>query len=288
MRLLALLCLAGLAAAQPVVPHSIDKVAAGFSYADGPVWSKDGHLTFSDVPAARILRFTPGKGVETVREDSGAAAGNALDDRGRLISCETGRRRLVRASAKGAPEVLADKFEGKRLNSPNDVAIRHDGHIYFTDPAFGSQDDARELTFYGIFHLTPRGELQAVLRSDTRPNGIAISPNGRTLYSSGADERVVRAWDLDRQGNASAGRILVSGIEGAPGGLRCDDKGNLWLAAAALLMYSPEGKLLARVPLPETPSSLAFGDADLETLYVTARTSLYRIRFDSKGPSKPQ
>ena len=178
MRLIALFWLAGLAVAQEVVPHSIDRVGGGFEYADGAVWSKDGHLTFSDSSAGRTLRYTPDKGVETLREDSGGAAGNALDDHGRLVVCESGRRRVVRFNAKGEAEVLAEKFEGKRLNSPNDVALRNDGHLYFTDPAFGNAEESRELPFHGVFHLTPRGELEVLFRSDKRPNGIAVSPNG--------------------------------------------------------------------------------------------------------------
>lgn len=286
-RCLALVVVAcAVCAAQEPTEYRVERAGTGFHYLEGPVWSKDGHLIFSDGPANRLHRFTPGKGMEILRQDAGGPAGNALDDRGRLITCEATRRRLVRANAKGETEVLADKFEGKRLNSPNDVTVRRDGHIFFTDPAFGKDDDTKELPFYGVFHLTPRGELSVAARWPKRPNGIALSPNGRILYVTAADERLVRAYDLDRSGAASNERVLITGLKGVPGGIRIDEKGNLYIACNGVVIYSPEGKLLRTVEISEHPSNLAFGDPDLKTLYVTARTTLYRVRLDVKGSAQ--
>jgi gluconolactonase len=207
---------------------------------------------------------------------------------GRLYICEFRQRRVTRTLKNGKTEVLASRFEGKRLNAPNDIIVRRDGHVYFTDPAFGSQQDARELDFYGVFHITPKGELEAVAKWKTRPNGITLSPNGRTLYVSDSDQRLVRAYDLDGKGIASNERVVVERIAGVPDGIRTDEKGNLYVAAKAVYVYSLPGgsngaKLLGEIGLAETPSNIAFGDADLETLFITARTSVYRVRLGVKG-----
>lgn len=255
----------------------VEKIEAGFRYADGIAWSYEGFLVFSDAPNNRIFRLIPGRPLEVSREDSGGAAGNAFDAQGRLYTCETRGRRVVRFGRKGEVEVLAERFEGKRLNAPNGIAVRRDGHVYFTDPAFGSQADARELNFYGVYHLTPKRELSIVARPAGRPNGIALSPNGRVLYVANSDEHNVRAYDLDGKGTASGERVLVSDIEGVPAGLCTDPRGNVWVAARAVLAYTPQGRRLHRVEINETPSDCASGDAGF--LYVTARGSIYRVRL---------
>jgi gluconolactonase len=255
------------------------KVGGGFSFTEGPVWHPSGYLLFSDIPNNRIHKLTPGRPVDVFRENSGGANGLAFDDKGRLYSCEGGARRVTRTDAKGTVEVLADKFEGKRLNAPNDIVVRKDGHVYFTDPAYGKSEDTKELPFYGVYHINPKGELAVIARFDKRPNGIAISPNNRLLYVAGADERVIRVFDLDRSGAAANPRILISDIDGPPDGIRTDNKGNLWVAANKVVVYSPDGKLLHSIELAERPANLGFGD-DGQSVYVTARTSLYRIRVE--------
>jgi gluconolactonase len=263
----------------------VDRVASKLQFAEGPAWSQEGNfLLFSDVAANKLKKFVPGEGVETVRENTNGTNGNSYDDRGRLYSCESRTRRLVRSDRKGHLEVLADKAApGKRFNAPNDLAVRKDGHVYFTDPAFGSQSDARDLDYYGVFHLTPKGELERIAAPKGRPNGIALSANGRTLYVTNSDERNVRAYDLDRAGRASNERIVIRQIEGIPDGLKLDEKGNLYIAAKGLQIWSPDGKLLHSIELPENPTNCAFGDPDYQTLYITARTSVYRVRLDVKG-----
>jgi gluconolactonase len=271
------------AAAQNFDHFSVVKVATGYTFADGPAWSHEGFLLFSDVPANRILKLAPGAPAAPWREGASGPGGNAFDAEGRLYTCQTRARRVVRWDRKGNPEVLAERFDGKRLNAPNDIAIRKDGHAWFTDPAFGYQQDARELDFNGVFHLTPRREVKPAAKSATRPNGVALSPNGRVLYVTDSDAHTVRAWDLDGKGEAANERVLVSGIEGVPAGIRADDKGNLYVAAGSgIAVYTPEGKPLAVIPLGEPASNCAFGDADRKGLYITARTSVYRVRLDGK------
>ena len=264
----------------------VQRVVANLHFAEGPVWSYDGFLLFSDTVVDKLLKVTPGGADAVFAERAGGAIGNAYDTEGRLYSCEFRQRRITRTLKNGKVEVLAARFEGKRFNAPNDIVVRRDGQVYFTDPAFGSQQDTRELDFYGVYHITPKGELEVVAKWKTRPNGIALSPNGRTLYVSDSDERSVRAYDLDSKGAASKERIVVDKIDGVPDGLRTDEKGNLYVAANAVFVYelsNGPAKLLGQIPLAETPSNLAFGDPDMETLYITARTSVYRVRLGVKG-----
>ena len=225
------------------------------------------------------MKHSPDGDTEVYRADSNGAAGNAFDAQGRLYTCETHARRVTRTDKKGRIEVLADKWDGKRLNAPNDIVVSKSGHAYFTDPAFGNQQDTRELDFYGIYHISPKGQLSVIAKPAGRPNGIALSTNGRILYVANSDERNIRAYDVDRDGDASNERQAVSTIDGIPLGIRTDDKGNLYVAAKGIAVYSPEGKLLSTIPVAETPSNCAFGDSDMQTLYITARTSLYRVRL---------
>ncbi len=286
MRLLCVFALLFTVHAQDAPDIEISRVATGFTFTEGPAWSHEGFLYFSDIPTNRILKLTPGRPVELFRKDSNGANGNAVDAQGRLYSCESHARRVTRTDRNGKIETIAERFEGKRLNSPNDITIRKDGNVYFTDPAFGSANDTRELDFYGVFRITPKGALEAIARPKGRPNGIALSPNGRILYVSNSDERNIRSYDLARGGEASNERVLVAGIEGVPDGLRTDPRGNLYLAAKELFVYSPNGRQIDAVAIAETPSNCSFGDADGESLYVTARTSLFRIRFKAPPSDK--
>ena len=275
--------LAGSLFGQDFSKIQVEKVAAGYRFTEGPVYSREGFLLFSDVPNNKILKLTPGEGISVFRENSNGANGNTFDAQGRLITCESRSRRVTRTDKKGHIEVLAERWEGKRLNAPNDVVARRDGHIYFTDPAFGNQADSRELDFYGIYHITPKSELRLIAKPEGRPNGIALSPNGRILYVSISDDRSIRAFDVDRSGAVSNEREFISGIEGPPDGIRVDERGNLYVTAKSLSVYSPQGKLLHTIEIAETPRNCAFGDPDFQTLYITAMTSIYRIRLDVKG-----
>jgi gluconolactonase len=270
-------------AAQDFAAIEIQKVATGYAFAEGPAWSPMGFLVFSDIPNNKLMQFTSGEPASVYRENSSGATGNRFDAQGRLYTCESHSRRVTRTDKKGKVEVLAERWQGKRLNAPNDLAVRKEGDVYFTDPAFGNQQDTRELDFYGVFHISRKGELEVIAKPKGRPNGIALAPDGRTLYVSNSDEKNVRAYDLDKSGGASNEHTLISGIEGVPDGICIDEKGNLYVAANQTQVYSPQGKPLATIHTDETPSNCAFGDPDLGSIYITARTSVFRARLDVKG-----
>jgi len=279
------LLLAWSAGAQDFNEIRLDKVASGFTFTEGPVWSPMGFLIFSDIPENKLMQFAAGERASVFRENTNGATGNRFDAQGRLYSCESHSRRVTRTDKKGKVEVVAERYQGKRLNAPNDLAIRKEGDVYFTDPAFGNQQDTRELDFFGVYHITRKGELDVIAKPKGRPNGIALAPDGRTLYVGNSDERNVRAYDLDKSGAASNERVLISGIAGVPDGICVDEKGNLYVAANRIEVFTSEGKPLGGVSLQETPSNCTFGDPDLASLYITARTSVYRVRLNVKGMS---
>jgi gluconolactonase len=271
-----------LALGQDASSISVAKLADGYRFTEGPAWSKDGYLVFSDTPGNRILKWVPGHAPELLRGDAHGPSGNAFDAQGRLYTCETRARRVVRMDKNGKIETVAERWEGKRLNAPNDVAVSGNGHVYFTDPAFGEQSDHRELDFYGVYHVSPKGVMTLAAKTAGRPNGVAISPNGRILYVTGADEHNVRAYDLDGDGRAFNERTLISGIAGVPGGIRVAEKGSLYVAAAGVAVYSPEGKLRFTIAADTRVSNCALGEADGKTLFLTGGGVVYRARMDAK------
>ncbi|MGA3099839.1 MAG: SMP-30/gluconolactonase/LRE family protein [Bryobacteraceae bacterium] len=272
-----------LASGQDVPSISVARIAEGFRFTEGPAWSRDGYLVFSDTPSNRILKWAPGHAPELLRGDANGPAGNAFDAQGRLYTCETRARRVVRMDKNGKIETLAERWDGKRLNAPNDVVVSRNGHVYFTDPAFGEQSDHRELDFYGVYHISPKGVITLAAKTAGRPHGVAISPNGRILYVTGADEHNVRAYDLDGDGQASNERVLISGIAGVPGGIRVDDKGRLYVAAAGVAVYSSEGGLLFTISPDVRVSNCALGEADGKTVFLTAGADVRRARLDAKA-----
>lgn len=280
----ALLALAAvLLYAQDFSEIRIEHLARGLVYTEGPAWSKDGYLIFSDTPSDRLYKWVPGQEVAVFRENAGGPGGNAFDAEGRLYTCETRTRRVTRTDKKGAVEVLAERWEGKRLNAPNDIVVAKNGNAYFTDPAFGSQQDHRELDFYGVYHLPPKGALKLVAKPAGRPNGVALSPNGRVLYVVNSDERNVRAYDLDKSGEGSNERVLIATTPGVPGGIRTDEKGNLYVAARGVAVYSAEGKLLHTIELKAPAANCGFGEPDGRTLFITTGPEVLRARLDVKG-----
>jgi gluconolactonase len=279
----ALVLLLPLLAAQDFTEVQFDQVVKNLGFAEGPAWSKDGFLIFSDTPSDHLYKWTPGQPVEVFRDKANGPSGNAFDAQGRLYTCETRTRRVTRTDAKGAVEVLADKWEGKRLNAPNDIVVSKNGHVYFTDPAFGTQADHRELDFYGVYHIPPKGPMKLVAKAAGRPNGIAIGPTGKLLYVVNSDDRNVRVYDLDKNGDASNERVLIAKIAGIPGGIRVDDKGNLYIAANGIAVYSAEGKFIHLIEVHGHPSNCGFGDADFKTLFITAGPTIYRARLEVKG-----
>jgi gluconolactonase len=265
------------AAAQPLGEYLVEKVAGGFRAARGAVWAPNGYLVICDPPQGKGYVLNPGQRPQILQESTGKLSAAAYDETGRLYLADPESRRVLRLEPNGQFLTLAQTYEEKPLNGPFSLAVRKDAHVYFTDPAFGAADDRKTQPFYGVFHVTPKRELNLVYRSAQRPGGIALAPSGRTLYVAGADERVIRAWDVDRSGRTSNERVLISRIQGVPNGLATDAKGNLWVAANQLLQYSPDGRLLKEIPLPETPTSIAIAEPGDPVLYVTTRVAVYRL-----------
>jgi len=263
--------------------YESQRVAAGLKFVDGLAWSRSGFLVAADVRQKKILRLGGEPKPSELIADDGGAAGVAFDVQGRLCICEAESRRLTRSDLKGKSDILADSFEGKKLNGPNDVAVRRDGHIYFTDPAFGSAADRRELGFYGIFHIGLKGEFGAVARWQTRPNGIALSADGRTLFVTDSDRHAVVAFEVGRNGEAEKPRDVAKNIAGVPGGIRTDVDGRLYIAARGIAVYTAAGKLERTLIDSTNCTNCTFGEADLEYLFVAARTDIYRIKVGVKG-----
>lgn len=259
----------------------VEPVAEGFAGGEGPVWSREGFLIFSDYSRDRLYKLVPGKQPEVYREDTHGANGNTMDRQGRLYSCEYKSRRVMRTDRSGKQTVFAETFEGKRFNAPNDIVVRRDGHVYFTDPLF-TPLDKRDLDFYGIYHVNPKGQIEALARLKTRPNGLALTADGKTLFVAMTDDKTIVAYSVDRKGKASAPRTVVPDLPAAPDGIRTDARGNIFVAANGVLVYSPEGKMLGRIATPVNPRNVAFGDADARTLYIVGN-SIYKVRLETPG-----
>lgn len=286
-----------------IVPPAaqIEKLAGGFGFTEGPVWRRDGSLLFSDIPNNCIHKWTPDGKVTLFRKPSGydgtdappgafiGSNGLTLDKQGRLIICEHGNGRVTRLERDGKLTVLAARYQGKRLNSPNDAVYRSDGALYFTDPPYGfvKQDDdpKKELKFNGIYRLAG-GKLQLLSTELSRPNGLGFSPDEKYLYVANSDpaRKIWMRFEVKPDGTLANGKVFfdVTGRaeDGLPDGLKLDQKGNLYATGpGGVWIFSPEGKHLGTIQPPETPANCAWGDADGRTLYLTARTGLYRIRL---------
>ncbi len=269
-------------AAQELIEGEVALVAEGFEFTEGPVWSPDGTLLFSDIPADTVYR-----GDKTVfRKPSGQSNGLTLDLDGRLIACEHQTRRVTRTTPSGEITVLADRYEGKRLNSPNDVVVRSDGAVFFTDPPYGLPGGLdgpnAELDFCGVYMLTPEGLLTLLIADFEKPNGLAFSPDEQTLYIADTDKKHIRAFDVAEDGLLSNGRVFCE--LPTPDGMKVDVTGNVWATAYdGVRIHAPSGKLLETVVFPAPPANCAFGDDDGRTLYVTARAGVYKIRTTIAG-----
>jgi gluconolactonase len=272
-----------LLSAQDFGEIKFEHLARGYRFTEGPAWNaKDQYLVFSDTPSDRLMKWVPGSEVAVMRTDAHGPAGNAFDAQGRLYTCETRTRRVTRTDRAGKIEVLAEQWDGKRLNAPNGIVVAKNGSVYFTDPAFGEQSDHRELDFHGVYHIPVKGPMTLVAKYATRPHGIALSPNGKTLYVSNADEHNVRAFDLDKNGEVSNERVLIAKIAGVPSGLAVDEKGMIYVVAQGIAIHTPDGKRVHALELREPSSAAAFGEADLKSLFLASRGEIYRARPEGK------
>lgn len=271
----------------------LDCVATGFTFTEGPVWRGD-DLLFSDIPNNRTIRYRPlpeGPEITTFRTPSGNANGLTLDRQGRLLACEHSGRRVSRVDESGRAETVVDSYKGKRLNSPNDVVVRSDGSIFFTDPPYGLRNgtEGKELDFNGVYRIDPGGELHLLVDDFDRPNGLAFTPDERRLLIDDTVRGHIRVFDVAGDGSLSNGRVFAElkgapGERGAPDGMKVDSEGNVYCTGpAGVWVFDPNGRFLGRIVTPEVPANLAWGDPDWRTLYITARTSLYRIRLAVPG-----
>ncbi|MCF1463199.1 SMP-30/gluconolactonase/LRE family protein [Agrobacterium vitis] len=274
----------------------VKQLATGFDWVEGPVWFGDlDCLLFSDIPNNRILRWMPDGSLTTFRAPSNFANGHTRDRQGRLVSCEHGTRRVTRTEYDGTITVIADSFEGKRLNSPNDVIVASDGAIWFSDPHYGIATDyegtksEQELPC-NVYRVDPSGAISAVLTDFNGPNGLAFSPDEKRLYVAdtgrmhSSDPQHIRVFDVDDGWKLTGGNVFHVIDKGCADGMRLDSDGNLWSSAAdGVHCIAPDGHLMGKILVPETVSNLCFGGRGKHRLFITATTSLYAISLNRKG-----
>ena len=282
----------------------IEKIADGFVFLEGPVWrNADSRLFYSDLRGNAIYQWTAAEGVRDVAKPFFTGDGTglrgvgpngiALDAQGRLLACVYGSRSLIRLEKDGSRTTLADRFEGKRLNSPNDLAVARDGTVYFTDPSFGLEgtdnSPLRELSFNGVYRLRPNGQLDLLARELERPNGLVLSPDESILYVANSGGGAVTGWfayDLSSAGLSNK-RVFfdVTGVQGDGGadGMKVDVAGNVYATGpGGVWIIAPDGTHLGTIRPPEALTNVGWGD-DGRTLYITGRTTLYRIRLSARG-----
>ncbi|MCF0070717.1 SMP-30/gluconolactonase/LRE family protein [Dyadobacter sp. CY261] len=287
----------------------IEVLASGFEWSEGPVWMKDGnYLLFSDVPKNKVYKWDEKEGLSVFLEPSGytgrgvysdepGSNGLIIDNQGRLVSCEHGDRRISAMPLNvGGKITLADHFEGKRFNSPNDVVQHGNGDYYFTDPPYGMakkhEDPTREIPQFGVYRIHKDGKVTMQINDLSRPNGLAFSPDGKTLYIAQSDpeKAIWMSYPLDASGNAGKGKVIYDatamskrGVPGLPDGLKIDKDGNLWSSGpGGMFIISPAGKLLGRIEMGELTSNCAWGN-DGSTLYMTVDGYVCRIKTNTKG-----
>ena len=293
----------------------VEKLAGDFGFVEGPVWVRQGgYLLFSDIPANAINKWMPDGKVSVFLKPSGftgsdpsdvgsqnnngqavvtliGSNGVTLDRQGRVVFCAHGDRDVVRIEKDRKRTILADRFEGKRLNSPNDLVFKSDGALYFTDPTAGlrkrDEDPKKELPFNGVY-LLKDGKLQLLEKTFVTPNGIAFAPGEKYLYVNDTARKLIMRYEVQADDTVANGKVFIDmsadKAAGVPDGMKVDQKGNVYCTGpGGFWIMSPEGKHLGTVKTPELPANLAWGDRDGKTLYLTARTGLYRIRMKIAG-----
>ncbi|MBM3924693.1 MAG: SMP-30/gluconolactonase/LRE family protein [SAR202 cluster bacterium] len=264
-----------------------ERVATGFKFTEGPVWHPDGYLLFSDIPAAVIYQWRPGRGATPYVRHSRQSNGLTLDRQGRLMACEHEGRQVSRQASDGSMQSVVSQYNGKRFNSPNDIVVHSSGAIYFTDPPYGIQPEQQEQPYYGVYRINTDGSITLLVSDFVRPNGLAFSPDESVLYIDDTRRRKTWAFDLRRDGWLSNGRVFVDmnvPASGNPDGMKVDTEGNVYITGGGgIWVLTAEGRHLGTIPVPEQPANLAFGDADARTLYITAQTSVYKLRVNVPG-----
>jgi len=269
-----------------------ERLATGFLFTEGPLWHPDGFYYFVDVRASVLYRLRPGGAPEIVRENTGGGNGTTFDLQGRLVLCEGDNRRVTRRGADGRVEVLMDRFEGKRLNRPNDVVCTSDGSLYFTDPGLRVPLPEREVPHAGVYRIAPDGSVNLVADFEY-PNGLAFSPDERRLYVANTRwAQYIHLLELDAGGRMVRRRIFADmssdETDGVPDGMKVDVEGRVYCTGpGGTWVFDPDGTRLGIMRTPEVPANLAFGGPDRRTLFFTARTSVYTMRARVPGQPHP-
>ncbi len=266
---------------------TVELVDNGFQFTEGPVWYH-GRLLFSDIPANTIYQWTPESGTKVFMKPSGYANGLAVDLTGHLLLAQHSGQ-VARRSGDGTTTPIVQTYGGKRLNSPNDLAIASDGAIYFTDPPYGTNESDRQLSFSGVYRLSPTDNLALLTKSLDRPNGISLSPDDSTLYVNDSKTSVVWAFTLSERGHIQEKQRFAApkddGAKGKTDGMKVDTKGNLYTTGpGGVWVYGPDGTQQARIAVPKPPTNLTFGGPDRKMLYITARPHVYRVPVNVPGP----
>ncbi|MSR83019.1 MAG: SMP-30/gluconolactonase/LRE family protein [Candidatus Latescibacteria bacterium] len=271
----------------------VERLGTGMQFTEGPVWNARGQfLVFSDIPADQMKRWSPVDGLTDYRVPSGKSNGLTYDRQGRLLACEHGNRRVTRTEADGSIRVIASHHQGKRLNSPNDVVVKSDGSIYFTDPPYGlgeafSEPAPQEQPCNGVYRLSPDGQTQTLLIDDfDRPNGLCFSPDESLLYIDDTARMHIRVFQVQADGSIDKGRLFAEekGAGGVPDGIKVDVRGNVYLTGpGGIWIFSPAGEHLGILKVPEGAANLAFTGPQWRTLIITATTSIYRVQCQVSG-----
>ena len=269
-------------AAKLFAPNAkVERIATGLMFTEGPVWinAEGGYLVFSDIPANELKRWDSKGGVKTFRANSGQANGNTLDLQGRLVTAEHSGR-VSRTERNGMVVTVAERVDGKKLNSPNDVVVKSDGSIWFTDPDYGLGQRQKEVPGNYVYRVSPDGQqVTAVVTNTERPNGLCFSPGEGTLYVADSGRSVhIRAFTVNAGGTLSNSRVIVTLDRGVPDGIRCDQDGRIWSSSGdGVQVFLPNGVRVARIVLPEAAANLAWGGPMGRTLYITGRTNVYSV-----------
>ena len=275
----------------------LTQLGTGCEFTEGPVWHAEGKfLLFSDIPANQMKKWTADEGITNFRVPSGKSNGLTYDKQGRLVTCEHANRRVSRTEADGTVVTIASHYEGKRLNSPNDVIVKSDGSIYFSDPPYGLTADygvegEQDLDFQGVYRLSPDGQTVTLLIDDfDRPNGLCFSPDESILYINDTERMHIRVFDVQSDGTIANGRIFAEeeGDDGVPDGMKIDVHGNIYLTGpGGIWIFDPTGEHLGVLQTPERAANLGWGGDDWSTLFITASTSLFSIQCKVAGIPVP-
>jgi gluconolactonase len=266
----------------------LQTVATGFGFTEGPMWDAAGFLYVSDETINKIFRVYPdGKKEEVIA--LGDPDGNTFDREHRLIDCASVLRAIIAVTPEGKYKILADRYDGKKFNSPNDVIVGPDGALYFTDPTLDLvAGEKQEIPFQGVYRLDDKGNVRLLTKDLTQPNGLAFSPDGKHFYIDDSEQRNIRVYDAASDGTLSNGRIFGeepgAKHDGVPDGIKVDKNGNLFVTGPrGIWVWDAEGNHLGTIALPEQPANLTWGDKDYRTLYITATTSVYRLELKTQG-----